>query len=67
MCIRDRFTTRDIKAGEELSFDYLCQSVSKEKKNGIYCNDANENVQNNTKVMCKCGSKNCRKFLFSEG
>ncbi|XP_074061795.1 histone-lysine N-methyltransferase SUV39H1 [Macrotis lagotis] len=42
------FATRNIQAGEELTFDYHMQGSSKKR----------------VRIECKCGSKFCRKYLF---
>lgn len=58
------FANRDIKQGEEITFDYLNQSKSKNTKSK---GDTNRNgaVNYNTLGMvCKCGSKKCRKFYL---
>ncbi|XP_034112710.2 histone-lysine N-methyltransferase Su(var)3-9 isoform X2 [Drosophila albomicans] len=49
------FTLRYIKAGEELSFDYIRAD-----------NEAvpYENLSTATRVECRCGANNCRKVLF---
>ncbi|EDW15168.2 histone-lysine N-methyltransferase Su(var)3-9 isoform X1 [Drosophila mojavensis] len=49
------FTTRYIKAGEELSFDYIRAD-----------NEAvpYENLSTAARVECRCGAPNCRKVLF---
>ncbi|XP_072181661.1 histone-lysine N-methyltransferase SUV39H1-like [Diadema setosum] len=47
------FACRDIKAGEELTFDYQMTGSVNEA-------GANELAQ----VECRCGSENCRGFLF---
>ena len=44
------FSKRDIKYGEELTFDYF---------SNILCNQ----IPNLSEVACFCGSINCRKFL----
>lgn len=43
------FTNKDIKAGEELTFDYGYENDGGNEKNGC--------------TKCLCGSKNCRGFL----
>lgn len=58
------FANREIKAGEEISFDYLNQSKTKtsdetEKKNGAVIKKTNY-----YNMLCKCGSKKCRKFYL---
>ncbi|XP_065674619.1 histone-lysine N-methyltransferase SUV39H2 [Hydra vulgaris] len=45
------FALRDIKQGEELTFDYTCGQ--KESK-----------TSNEIKMYCACGAPNCRKYLF---
>ncbi|XP_061393960.1 histone-lysine N-methyltransferase Su(var)3-9 isoform X1 [Musca vetustissima] len=47
------FTLRPIKAGEELTFDYI------RGDEGEY-----ENLSSAEKVSCRCGADNCRKVLF---
>ncbi|XP_033162755.1 histone-lysine N-methyltransferase Su(var)3-9 isoform X2 [Drosophila mauritiana] len=49
------FTLRPIKAGEELSFDYIRAD-----------NEAvpYENLSTAVRVECRCGADNCRKVLF---
>lgn len=57
------FANRDIKQGEEISFDYLNQSKTKNTPN----HDINRNGAINkstSNMVCKCGSKKCRKFYF---
>ncbi|XP_067648563.1 histone-lysine N-methyltransferase Su(var)3-9 isoform X1 [Eurosta solidaginis] len=44
------FTLRPIKAGEELTFDYVRSDY--------------ENLSAAEKVSCRCGAENCRKVLF---
>ncbi|XP_065354890.1 histone-lysine N-methyltransferase Su(var)3-9 [Calliphora vicina] len=49
------FTLRPIKAGEELTFDYI---------RGDIAVDEYENLSDAEKVTCRCGADNCRKVLF---
>lgn len=49
------FTLRPIKAGEELTFDYI---------RGDIAVDEYENLSDAEKVTCRCGAPNCRKVLF---
>lgn len=49
------FSLRFIKAGEELTFDYIRNDIS----TGDY-----QNLSTAEKVSCRCGAKNCRKVLF---
>lgn len=56
------FASKNIKEGEELTFDYLCQPLDENHKfRGTGVSAKNGLSQ---KVICKCGSDNCRKFLF---
>ncbi|XP_034131685.1 histone-lysine N-methyltransferase Su(var)3-9 isoform X1 [Drosophila guanche] len=49
------FTIRPIKAGEELSFDY----IRADNEDVPY-----ENISTAARVQCRCGAANCRKVLF---
>lgn len=49
------FTLRPIKAGEELTFDYI--------RGDMEVNEY-ENLSEAEKVTCRCGAANCRKVLF---
>lgn len=49
------FTLRGIKAGEELTFDYI---------RGDENADDYTNLSEAEKVTCRCGTENCRKVLF---
>ncbi|EDW81469.2 uncharacterized protein Dwil_GK12089, isoform B [Drosophila willistoni] len=49
------FTLRPIKAGEELSFDY----IRADNEEIPY-----ENLSKAARVECRCGADNCRKVLF---
>ncbi|XP_017140697.1 histone-lysine N-methyltransferase Su(var)3-9 isoform X1 [Drosophila miranda] len=49
------FTIRPIKAGEELSFDY----IRADNEEVPY-----ENLSTAARVQCRCGAANCRKVLF---
>uniref|UniRef100_A0A1B0G7G7 Histone-lysine N-methyltransferase n=1 Tax=Glossina morsitans morsitans TaxID=37546 RepID=A0A1B0G7G7_GLOMM len=49
------FTLRSIKAGEELSIDYIQNSPDL---------DDYENLSDAKKITCRCGADNCRKILF---
>lgn len=49
------FTLRPIKAGEELTFDYI---------RGYIDEDEYQNLSEAEKVTCRCGADNCRKVLF---
>lgn len=49
------FTLRPIKAGEELSFDY----IRADNEDVPY-----ENLSMAARVECRCGATNCRKVLF---
>lgn len=49
------FTLRHIKAGEELSFDY----IRADNEDVPY-----ENLSTAARVECRCGAPNCRKVLF---
>lgn len=49
------FTLRPIKAGEELSFDY----IRADNEDVPY-----ENLSMAARVECRCGAANCRKVLF---
>ncbi|KPU75545.1 uncharacterized protein Dana_GF11769, isoform D [Drosophila ananassae] len=49
------FTLRPIKAGEELSFDY----IRADNEDLPY-----ENLSTAVRVECRCGAENCRKVLF---
>lgn len=53
------FSLKRIEAGEELSFDYM-NTVQKELKDDSMDLELEEEI----KGFCKCGSKNCRKYLF---
>lgn len=64
------FANREIKQGEEISFDYLNQSreshhsssTHKEQTNGVVMK--NGDVKTLYNMVCKCGSKKCRKFYL---
>ncbi|GIY61386.1 histone-lysine N-methyltransferase SUV39H2 [Caerostris darwini] len=49
------FAKRKIKAGEELTFDYKMMDTRSKK---------GETVPDKDRIICNCGSKNCRKYLF---
>ncbi|XP_017035748.1 histone-lysine N-methyltransferase Su(var)3-9 isoform X2 [Drosophila kikkawai] len=49
------FTLRQIRAGEELSFDY----IRADNEDVPY-----ENLSTAARVECRCGAANCRKVLF---
>lgn len=49
------FALSDIAPGEEITFDYLNQHFK---------DDGKLNTELMEAMDCKCGSKNCRKFLF---
>lgn len=51
------FALSDIAPGEEITFDYLNQHNKDDGK----LNDGTELME---AMSCKCGSENCRKFLF---
>nr|XP_018905317.1 PREDICTED: histone-lysine N-methyltransferase SUV39H2 [Bemisia tabaci] len=53
------FAVRDIMAGEEITFDYSSQQNGK----SISAEDNEGKVFEN--YLCKCGSANCRKYLFT--
>lgn len=53
------FSLKKIEAGEELSFDYM-NTVQKEQKDDSMDYELEEEI----KCFCKCGAKNCRKYLF---
>lgn len=53
------FSLKRIEAGEELSFDYM-NTVQKELKDDSMDLELEEEI----KCFCKCGAKNCRKYLF---
>ena len=68
------FAKRDIKRGEQITFDY-CQSTSHESQSSVLASpskavsrtSAEEIVtagQTHVKSECRCGAKNCRKVLF---
>ncbi|XP_055901895.1 histone-lysine N-methyltransferase Su(var)3-9 [Eupeodes corollae] len=50
------FAIKPIKAGEELTFDYICRDHETDLKY--------ENLSEAEKVACRCGADNCRKVLF---
>ncbi|XP_055850038.1 histone-lysine N-methyltransferase Su(var)3-9 isoform X1 [Episyrphus balteatus] len=50
------FAIKPIKAGEELTFDYICRDHESDLKY--------ENLSEAEKVACRCGAENCRKVLF---
>lgn len=54
------FATKLIKENEELTFDYLCQP----SKNVHFLNNGNIKMKNKEENICKCGTPNCRKYLF---
>jgi SET domain-containing protein len=68
------FSTRLIKAGEELSFDYnggVHDDSSESCKDALNDDDETNGVSGNNIVRrhktvdsCKCGSVNCRGFIF---
>jgi len=65
------FATRDIQAGEELTFDYLmtCNDeepspTSKSKKYSKKSMKKEDEREAKERVYCACGAKNCRKYLF---
>lgn len=52
------FSLKRIEAGEELSFDYM-NTVQKEQDESM-----DLELDQDIKCFCKCGSSNCRKYLF---
>jgi len=54
IAIKDVYTLRDIKKGEELTNDYTATSVDQFAGKGFW------------EEKCKCGSKNCRKILHGD-
>ena len=68
------FAKRDIKRGEQITFDY-CQSTSHEPQSSVLASpskavsrtSAEEEIVTagqTVKSECRCGAKNCRKVLF---
>nr|XP_050845732.1 histone-lysine N-methyltransferase SUV39H2-like isoform X2 [Vespula vulgaris] len=55
------FATRDIEKNEEITFDYMFQPL---KTTRVMQNDIKDSRIIANKVLCKCGAKNCRKYLF---
>lgn len=58
------FANREIKPGEEISFDYLNQSKTKTSDKSKKKNGAVSEKMNCYNMVCKCGSKNCREFYL---
>ncbi|KAK7511662.1 hypothetical protein IWZ03DRAFT_65742 [Phyllosticta citriasiana] len=52
------FSTRDIEAGEELTFDYLDKEEGDEEDMDDGAGPGKE------RVKCRCGSRRCRKYLW---
>lgn len=57
------FSTRKIKKGEELTFDYL-GPLEDEKKKTSGGKDK-EAPKPSNQIKCLCGASNCRKFVFA--
>uniref|UniRef100_UPI00358DF966 probable ATP-dependent RNA helicase DDX20 isoform X3 n=1 Tax=Myxine glutinosa TaxID=7769 RepID=UPI00358DF966 len=55
------FTTRDVRVGEELTFDYNMKVADhlSTPPNGNVCSPGRQRLR----IPCKCGSENCRKWL----
>jgi len=64
------FATRDINAGEELSFDYMMTGSTEGQKSaspGMRKKKKNKDkseLPNIDRHFCACGASNCRKYLF---
>ncbi|XP_075227913.1 histone-lysine N-methyltransferase SUV39H2-like isoform X1 [Lycorma delicatula] len=58
------FACRDINSGEEITFDYLCQTLSSDSNDSSVDCNSSQLSNMNRKVLCQCGSVKCRKFLF---
>lgn len=61
------FAIKDIKQHEELTFDYTYQtSRGNEKMQQQLCDDSDTavNVASKNKILCKCGARTCRRYLF---
>lgn len=63
------FAKRGIKAGEELTFDYKMTidpvDAESEKMDSDFCRAGIEGSPiKQIRMECKCGVKNCRKYLF---
>lgn len=58
------FAIKDIKRNEELTFDYMCQTLKGNENMKQQLNDQlNDSVPEN-KTLCKCGAEKCRRYLF---
>ena len=51
------FASRDIKPGEELTFDYLMTA-------GDSPSPVRSSAKKAKRIPCHCGAKNCRSYLF---
>ncbi|XP_070543557.1 histone-lysine N-methyltransferase SUV39H2-like [Ptychodera flava] len=59
------FACRDIKAGEELTFDYqMTGASSREDVEANSPEPENGDFATPNSIPCRCGTENCRKFLF---
>ena len=68
------FAKRDIKRGEQITFDY-CQSTSHDPQSSVLVSpskavsrtlpvEEEEAGETQLKSECRCGARNCRKVLF---
>lgn len=60
------FASRDIEAGEELTFDYLDKDQDEEEEegeNGVPLS-SQQTDSGKQKVECRCGAARCRKWLW---
>ena len=65
------FAKKDIKRGEQITFDY-CQSSSQDQSQtqvssvmaGPEDGEGDRESRANVRSECRCGAKNCRKVLF---
>lgn len=60
------FAIKDIKQNEELTFDYTCQTPRGNEKMQQQLHDELDTVDvtSKNKIICKCGAKTCRRYLF---
>ncbi|XP_077436739.1 histone-lysine N-methyltransferase SUV39H1-A [Vanacampus margaritifer] len=63
------FSTRPIRAGEELTFDYKMQidpvdTESSKMDSSFTLAGVSSSPKKRTRVECRCGSDSCRKYLF---
>lgn len=60
------FAIKDIKQNEELTFDYMCQTLRGNEKIQQQLRKESDvaGVVSKNKTLCKCGALECRRYLF---